>query len=388
VPLLAPTQSTITLTSSTTRAPLNSEVELIATVQEQSGSPVHDGTLVTFSTSLGTLAPSEVQTTRGTARTKLQTGSQSGIATVNATSGSARTTGGTTAPTTPGGTPTTTSGTGIQIQIGAAAANSVVLTANPSTVAPGGGTVTVLASVLDDAGNRLTGVPVTFSTTTGTLTSTVADTDANGVATTQLNTNQQATVTASAGSKTGTITVGVRTALSFTLATSPANPTVAQPVSLTITPSNNTASDVTVDWGDKSQQNVGSVAAARTVTHTYALAGFYTITATGRSNDGDTFSNSASVTVSPQPPVSLTVNPTSGPVSTNFAFTVTPTLGALITNVTINYGDGSVDDLGAISTQTTRNHNFSAPGTYTVTVTQSETSGNVTRASVTVAVSP
>src|SRR4029453_3869005 len=116
VPLLAPTQSTITLTSSTTRAPLNSEVELIATVQEQSGSPVHDGTLVTFSTSLGTLAPSEVTTTRGAGRTKLQAGSQSGVATVNATSGSARTTGGTTTPTTPGGTPTTTPGTGVQIQ--------------------------------------------------------------------------------------------------------------------------------------------------------------------------------------------------------------------------------------------------------------------------------
>jgi hypothetical protein len=383
VPLLAPTQSTISLTASTTRAALNSEVEILATVQEQSGSPVQDGTLVTFTTTLGTLVPREAQTTRGVARTILQTGSVSGTATVNATSGTARTTGGGT--TTTPGTGTTASGTAVTILIGAAAANTIVVSGNPSNVPAGGGTITIIASVLDDAGNRLTGVPVTFSTTTGTLSSTTAITDANGIAQVELTTNQAATVTAAAGSKTGTFAVSVRPALSFTLATSPANPAVGQPVGLTITPAANTAANVTVDWGDGDRDPIGIVAAARTVTHVYDLAGFYSITVSGTSN-GDTFSNAIPVTIVQRPPVGLTVTPPSGPISTNFTFTVTPTPGALIQNVTLDYGDGTSDTLGAITAPTTRTHQFSSTGPKTVTARQTEVNGALTIASVTVTV--
>ena len=48
VPLLAPTGSTITLTSATTALPVNGTSDLIATILESAGTPPHSGTLITL----------------------------------------------------------------------------------------------------------------------------------------------------------------------------------------------------------------------------------------------------------------------------------------------------------------------------------------------------
>ena len=62
VPLLAPTASVITVVSSRTVLPINGTAQIIATVIEQSGTAAHNGTLVTFTTTLGTLDPQETVT--------------------------------------------------------------------------------------------------------------------------------------------------------------------------------------------------------------------------------------------------------------------------------------------------------------------------------------
>ena len=62
VPLLAPTASVITVVSSRSVLPINGTAQIIATVIEQSGTPTHNGTLVTFTTTLGTLDPREAMT--------------------------------------------------------------------------------------------------------------------------------------------------------------------------------------------------------------------------------------------------------------------------------------------------------------------------------------
>jgi hypothetical protein len=278
----------------------------------------------------------------------------------------------------------------VQITIGAAAANSVSLTATPSTIRRSGSTIEVLAFVRDTSGNPLPNVPVTFSATRGNINPPVANTDAEGAARTQLTSNEASTVTARVGSgaegRTATLEIQASLTPSFQLETSPATPTAGQPVRLTITPAENTAPQVSVAWGDGTEQDIGTVAAARSVTHTYAVPGFYTITATG-SQSGDTFSNSTAVTVAQQPPVAVTVTPTTASVGVPFTFTITPTVGALIQNITIDYGDGTGDNLGAISTQTTRTHSYSTGGrSFNVTVTQVEADGNRTTASVTVTV--
>src|SRR5437899_5084223 len=62
VPLLAPSGSTISLTASNTAVPSTGTVQLIAQVIEAAGTPPHSGTHVIFTTSLGTIEPSEVTT--------------------------------------------------------------------------------------------------------------------------------------------------------------------------------------------------------------------------------------------------------------------------------------------------------------------------------------
>jgi hypothetical protein len=403
--LLAPTQSTITLNASTRIVPLGGTSELQATVLENSGSPVPNGTTVRFTTSLGRIEPAEAQTRNGVATAMFVAGTESGTAQVRAISGLAN--GGTTTPGTGGtGTPTTTTTVAnvVEIAVGAAAASSITLSANPSTVRASGSSVDVLAFVTASNGNPLGNVPVAFSATRGTITPVVANTDANGVAHTTLTASETTTVTATVGggtapgtgtpttpaptgTRTATLEIRAATVASFTLAVAPTTPAANQPVSLTITPAANTAPRVIVNWGDGTEQDIGAVSAARVVVHTYTNPGFYTITANGTSPEGDTFSNSIPVTVGQQPPVELTVTPTTGQIGTVFTFTVTPTTGAIISNVTIDFGDGTRQEFGPINTQRTVTHSYSTIGTKTITAEQTEANGGrVTRASVIVSV--
>jgi hypothetical protein len=195
MPLAAPTASTVSVTSAALVLPTGGTTEISAFVAESSGTPVQNGTTVRFSTSLGSVTPVDAQTRNGIATTIFHAGDTSGVAEVRATSGSA---GGASTGT---GT-TTTSSNMVQISVGAAAVDSVTLRANPSFVQSRGGTVELVAGVVGVGGRAVTGVPVTFSTTEGTLGATRVISDEAGEARTTLTTERTASVTASAGTKT------------------------------------------------------------------------------------------------------------------------------------------------------------------------------------------
>src|SRR5215216_4990254 len=111
VPLLAPTGSVITLLAATSTVSLNSEVTIIATVIENgtapagtgtstgtgttstgrsgSGTPVQNGTLITFTTTIGRIEPAEARTHNGQVSVKLMTAGTSGTAVITAYSGGA-----------------------------------------------------------------------------------------------------------------------------------------------------------------------------------------------------------------------------------------------------------------------------------------------------------
>ena len=108
VPLIAPSGSAITLSANSTTVPTNGTVGLTAFVTESSGTPVQNGTSVRFTTTLGTITPSDAQTTNGVAVATFNAGANSGIATIHAVSGGA---GGGSGSTSSGGTGTTTGGT-------------------------------------------------------------------------------------------------------------------------------------------------------------------------------------------------------------------------------------------------------------------------------------
>ena len=160
-PLFAPTGSTITLTASRLASAGNGDTELVATVIEQSGTPVQNGTTVIFTTTLGTIEPREARTKGGTATAILRAGAQSGTATVSAFSGSTR---------------------ADDITIEIAVTQTVILSVTPESLPSSGGVVTLIAVVHDANGNPLQGISVVFTADAGVLSNTTAVTDSNGEA--------------------------------------------------------------------------------------------------------------------------------------------------------------------------------------------------------------
>lgn len=286
--LVAPTESTVTLSTASANVPLGGSTELTAFVAESGGTPVQNGTTVRFSTNLGRVNPVEAQTRNGYAVATFDAGSVSGVAQVRATSGAA------------GGGESNGSSLGsnvVEIAVGGASAGTVVVTAAPSSVPAAGGTVTIIAIVLDDSGNRLPNVPVTFGTDGGTLSSTLGTTDASGEARVQLTTNRQTIVTAHAGGQSGTVTVTVNTNIQITA--SPSAGTTATTFVFTVTPAQgSTPVDVTVDFGDGQSVGLGAITSATAVPHQYGSTGSKVIRATQTNPDGTTASAVVVVSVS------------------------------------------------------------------------------------------
>lgn len=88
-PLVAPVASTISVFTSATTVQPGGSVEVAAHVIEEAGTPVHDGTVVRFSVTLGTVEPAEARTRDGIATTTFTAGSAAGTAKITATSGAA-----------------------------------------------------------------------------------------------------------------------------------------------------------------------------------------------------------------------------------------------------------------------------------------------------------
>ena len=407
VPLLAPSGSTLTLTSPTTALPVNGTAPIGVQVIEPSGTPPHSGTHVTFTTTLGTLFPTEAETdSSGQAIVQFRAGSASGTATISAISGGASV----------GATGT------LKILVGTAAVGKVVINASPSLVPSLGGSSTISTQVYDVNGNVLAAAPVSFSTTAGVLSSTLAVTDANGAAQVVLSTSTQAVVTASVGSTappatggggtggggtatptpsaTGTasasVTVGVAGSPTLTI-TPPATISAGVPAGFTFViaaAANNPSPvrQVTVKWGDSSpEQSLGAITGSTAVSHVYASPGNYIIVATVTDSFGNVVNVSTSVSVNPkpQPTVSLTLNTTNPTAGTDVAFTasIAPAANSntVIQSASVDFGDGTKTELGAVTgTAISLHHSYQAGGTYTVTVSATDSNGGVGTAVTTV----
>ncbi len=190
-----------------------------ASILTGSGQPVHNGTLVTFTTSLGRLEPAEMRTTNGRATVRLVGDGRSGTATINAFSGAA-----------------TTTEAPLLVLIGTAAVERIVVTASPQSVPGTGGSTQISARVEDEGGNPLSGVSVSFSATAGALSEAVVRSNAQGVATTTLTTTLAADVTATSGTATATVKVAVRPRSDVTIEL-PLSATVGVPAVISLTPS-------------------------------------------------------------------------------------------------------------------------------------------------------
>jgi len=88
-PLVAPVASTISVSATNTVVVPGGSTEVFAEVIEEAGTPVHNGTVVRFSTTLGRVDPETATTVDGVARTTFTAGSATGTAKVTASSGAA-----------------------------------------------------------------------------------------------------------------------------------------------------------------------------------------------------------------------------------------------------------------------------------------------------------
>jgi len=362
VPLLAPTGSVITLIPSALTVSLNSELTIVATVIENgtaaggsgtsssrgSGTPVQNGTLITFTTTIGRIEPAEARTHNGSVQVKLITGNESGTPIITAYSGGAST-------------------TNDKVKIGTAAVKQVTVAASPATLGSSGGTSIVTATVVNDAGGPLPGVPVTFNTDKGTLSAGSATTDAAGNASTTLTTTQTAKVGASAGTIAAatpvTITVNPFGLTSFTA--SPNATTTGTPVNFTVTPNSNVSiANVRIEFGDGRTQNLGSISGSTSTSNTYCSAGNYTATAFVTDTAGGTGSLSTGLVIGALP-VTLAASPQSPAVGNPVLLLAAGIGSAQVSKYIWTFDDGT-GERPTSSPQLT--HSFSSKGPKNVRV--------------------
>jgi hypothetical protein len=413
VPLLAPSGSTITLTAPVTALPVNGSADLIAQVIESAGTPPHQGTHVTFLSTLGRVIPSEAETdVNGMVRVRFEAGNSNGTATITASSGGA----------------TTGTAGAIKIAVGTAAVGRVTVTATPASVPSNGGSTTIAADVFDINGNALNSAPVSFSTTAGTLASALVITNANGRATTTLSTSQQATVTAAVGAEapptttpppttttpgngtppapttpatsgqsSGSVTVTVSAVPTLVITPPTTPPSAGLPASFTFAvtvPAQNSSAvrEVTVDWGDGDRQSLGAVTGSAVVAHVYDTAGTYVVTGTVSDASGNTSTVSTAVTVIPVPAPTVVITfspvPARANAQTTFTIQVTVPSGISVVNTVIDFGDGQSQNLGGLTGSSPPiPHVYTQVGTFTARVSVTDSTGRTTIGSTSVSVS-
>ncbi|MEO8483380.1 MAG: PKD domain-containing protein [Acidobacteriota bacterium] len=359
VPLTAPSGAGITLIGASTVA-ANGQIEITAVVIEGSapssstsaattstgGTPVHDGTVVTFTTTLGRIEPVDAETKNGKATVKLVTDGKSGVASITAFSGSAKS-------------------EALDINVGAAAATQLALTASPQTLPGTGGSSTISARVEDKDGNGLSAIPVSFSTTKGNLSATSGVTNDQGVAVTTLTTTEAADVTALTGGGTaglsGKVSVTLKPRTTVSISTAAASAVVAVPVTFTITPGTNAIiTNAVVDFGDGGSAQMGTITAATPISHAFRSQGTKTVKATVTDSDGGTGSSSTQIAVSPLA-VSITVSGSTPGVP--ITLTATTSAGALIDKYEWDFGDTTF----AVTTDKATVHTFNT-GRYVISL--------------------
>ena len=145
---------------------------------------------------------------------------------------------------------------------------------------------------------------------------------------------------------------------------------------------------VAINWGDGTTTSGGSSSA----THVYSSPGTYTVSGTVTDSKGASFSGTCGTitvthgtvnhppTISSCSPSSSTVSP-GGTVGINYA--ISDSEGDSF-SVTVNWGDGTINSGG----QSSATHTYNSPGTYTVSITATDSKGeSSTRSCGTITVS-
>ena len=351
---------------------------MLATVIEAGGTPVHNGTEVRFQTSVGVVDPAVARTDGGVARATFRGNGASGTARILAFSGGAKS-------------------TEVEVRVGSAAVETVSVRTDPGSVSQTGGSVDVIAIVRDPSGTPVSGAQVVFSSDQGQLSTGNAITDERGEARVRLTTSRETNVRANVAGKEGTARVTVVNLPTSSISISPANPSVGQTVTFTVTPgattNGNPIREVIIDFGDNTSQNLGAITSATPVSHTYTRASEYPITVTTVDTAGQRTTSTALLSVQPSAmstQISGTPNPVDAGAAVTFTVTVANPTNVPLAGVDVSFGDGTSTRLGPQGGSTTHVYNNSSgsPVNYTATATVSDLVGNRSTSSTQITVRP
>jgi PKD repeat protein len=365
----APAAATLAISANPLAIDLDGDAsEITVIIARENGSPAVDGTVVTFTTTLGAI-PATAETANGVARVLLRSTDRSGVAVVRAQSGTAD------------------QSAEVEIVVGPTV-GSVAATADPVTLPPGGGRSRITVLVLNPELQPAVGVPVVFSTTSGQLSQGIDETNASGQARVSLQTADSAVVTATVGTLTTSVLIEVsqlnNAAPTADITTSPSNPEVGTRV--TFNGSGSTDSDGRIvlyewDFGD------GGRATGKRAEHAYGSPGNYTVLLVVTDDLGATGSDTATVSIAGEGPVaSFTFSPGAPASGASVTFDAAPSFDpdGTIVEYSWSWGDGTSPSVSASRTAT---HSFAAAGTYTVTLTVRDNDNETSTASATVTVS-
>lgn len=356
----APTDASFSISANPLFVDLDGTSTITVIVTDANGTPVPDGTIVSFTTTLGKIAPN-AGTRGGQVRESLAAGNQPGVATVTARSGVADTS------------------VSVDVTIGSEV-DSIQLSANPATLPIGGGESTITAVVFGKNFETLANVPVTFSTDAGTLASEggVVRTDAKGEARDTLTTPQSATVTVTTGtiSDTTEVEVGANTPPTANLTASPVAPKVGETVNFSAAASNDPdGTIVSYDWdfGD------GATDEGERVSHVYQDRNIYVVVLVVTDNDGASSSANQNivVTLGDSPIASFTFSPSApmADVAVTFDASASRDPDGRIVEYQWDWGDGTSPVVRGEG-EPTATHTFAVAATYAVTLTVTDDLGN------------
>jgi PKD repeat protein len=136
--------------------------------------------------------------------------------------------------------------------------------------------------------------------------------------------------------------------------------------------------------------DAGTLSSGTSTTDSNGVA-HVTLTTTRKSTvTANVAGKTATVVVDLNPRTGISVTPPTTQVSAQQAavFTVNVATGANIRNVSINWGDGTTTNLGAISASTPVQHTYDTDGTFTVTATATDASGFSESTSTVIRVQP
>ncbi len=322
----------------------------------EDGEPLHDHTLIVFTATLGTI-PASAEMVSGRAMVEFISGDRSGVAAIEARSGSI-----------------TATPTPLEIAIGSGALKTLTVHADPARLGAKGGKSLISVYAFDESQNLLADIPVVLSTTAGKLDrgNSVRFTDMDGMISEYLHTEETATVSAESGSISADIEVKVEEneLPSADFSISPADPGLGETVYFNGSASSDPDGSIAGwewDFGD------GATASGQETTHAYDAAGSFSVTLKVTDNSGGSGSAEKTVTIATNqlPSADFSISP-AGPKTGETVYfngSASSDPDGSITGWEWNFGDGRSGRGEKTS------HVYTRSGTFSVTLKVTDDNG-------------